>query len=303
MITLYAMPGNEAFADLLARHGGHARRDLHLHRFPDEETLVRVDPPVAPGDAALVCTLDRPDAKVVPLLMAAATVRELGAVRVGLVAPYLAYMRQDARFHPGEAISARIFADLLSAAFDWLLTVDPHLHRYHDLAEAYALEARVTHAAPRIAQWIAGQVASPLIIGPDGESAQWVGAVARTLDAPFVVASKERRGDRDVTVHLPGIDRWKGCTPVVVDDIISSGLSMVGALRQLDPQVFQPAVCIGVHGIFADGALATLHAAGAARVVTCNSIAGDTALIDISADLATALADVCADPRETGMSD
>lgn len=116
------------------------------------------------------------------------------------------------------------------------------------------------------------------------------------LDAPFVVARKERLGDREVTVDLPGIDQWKGCTPVLVDDIISSGHTMAGVLHQLVPQAFQPPICIGVHGIFADRALATLHAAGAGRIVTCNSIVGDTALIDISADVAAALAEVCGNP-------
>ena len=103
---------------------------------------------------ALVCTLDRPDAKMLPLLFAAAAARELGASQVGLVAPYLAYMRQDRRFKPGEAVTSREFARLLSGAFDWLVTVDPHLHRYASLAEIYRIPTRVVHAAPLISQWI-----------------------------------------------------------------------------------------------------------------------------------------------------
>ena len=68
---------------------------------------------------------------------AAATLREFGAARVGLVAPYLAYMRQDQRFAPGQAVSAPLFARFLEASFDWLVTVDPHLHRIHDLADIF----------------------------------------------------------------------------------------------------------------------------------------------------------------------
>jgi len=125
--TLYAMPDNETFAELLALHTGYRRQQLVLHHFPDGETRVQMAAPDLDGDAVIVCTLDRPDAKVLPLMMAAATVRELGAARVGLVAPYLAYMRQDMRFHPGEAISARIFGGWLGHTFDWLVTVEPHL--------------------------------------------------------------------------------------------------------------------------------------------------------------------------------
>lgn len=289
MTTLYAMPGNEASADRLALHTGLPRRELQVHRFPDGESLVRLAAPPAGGDAAIVCTLVDPDAKVVPLLMAAATVRELGAARVGLVTPYLAYMRQDTRFHPGEAVSARIFGKLLGDAFDWLVTVDPHLHRYHSLGQAYALDARVVHAASRIAAWINRHVDSPLIIGPDGESAQWVGDVAHRLGAPFVVASKQRHGDRDVRVTLAGIEQWNGHTPVLVDDIISSGHTMIETLRSLDLKTSPAPVCIGVHGVFAAGAVEQLRAAGAGRIVTSNSIDGDTAQIDISRDIAEVL--------------
>lgn len=286
MTALYAMPGNEAFSALLARHSGQPRHELHLHRFPDGESLLRVEPPAEHVDAVIVCTLDRPDPKLLPLLMAAATVRELGARRVGLIAPYLAYMRQDTRFHPGEAVSARIVGQLLGSAFDWLITVDPHLHRYRTLDEAYPLDARVIHAAPRVAAWIRSHVESPLIIGPDGESAQWVNDVASALGAPCVVASKDRHGDREVQVHLPGIEPWADHTPVLLDDIISSGHTMIETLHGLDGKRMREPVCIGVHGIFADAAMEQLRAAGAGRIVTSNTIAGETAAIDISEDVA-----------------
>jgi len=300
MRALYAMPGNEAMTELLVLHSGIARRGLDLHRFPDGETLVRIEPPPAQGDVAIVCTLDRPDPKVLPLLMAAATARELGAARVGLVAPYLAYMRQDTRFHPGEAISAGIFGKLLGQVFDWLVTADPHLHRYRQLDEACPLDARVVHAAPRAAAWIRQHVAAPLIVGPDGESAQWVNTVAATLDAPCVTASKQRRGDRDVRIDLPGIERWPAHTPVLLDDIIASGQTMIQTLRCLRQLGRPAAVCVGLHGVFAPGAQEGLLAAGASQVVTSNSIAGNTALIDISEDLTAAMDALFSQPCPVG---
>ena len=289
MSALYAMPGNEAFAELLVLHGDHVRHALQLHHFPDGETLVRIEPPPMHALAVIVCTLDHPDAKVVPLLMAAATARELGAARVGLVAPYLAYMRQDTRFIPGEAVSARIFGKLLGSAFDWLVTADPHLHRYARLGDAYPLETRVVHAAPRVAAWIRGHVQSPLIIGPDSESAQWVSAVAHALDAPWITASKQREGDRQVRVELPGIGRWPEHTPVLLDDIIASGQTLIETLRCLPRRTRRSPVCIGLHGLFAAGAIDGLRDAGASRIVTSNSIANEHALIDISAEIAAAL--------------
>lgn len=294
MNMLYAMPGNEAFAELLSLHTGFQRQQLLLHHFPDGETLVQMAPPPSSGDTVIVCTLDRPDAKVLPLMMAAATARELGAARVGLVAPYLAYMRQDMRFHPGEAISARIFGDWLGHTFDWLVTAEPHLHRNATLAEVYPNAARLVHTASQLAAWIDAHVTMPLIIGPDSESAQWVTAVSNLLCAPSVVARKERHGDRDVAVFLPEIDQWRDHTPVLLDDIIASGETMLQALRCLHGRTSLPPVCVAVHGIFAEGALEGLLAEGAGLIVTSNSVITDTSQIDISKPVAEAMVSLCA---------
>src|SRR3546814_18312076 len=81
---------------------------------------MRLHSAVAGCDAAVVCTLARPDDQFLQLLFAARLLRESGARSVQLVAPYLAYMRQDRRFHDGEALTSRQFAQLLSAEFDGL---------------------------------------------------------------------------------------------------------------------------------------------------------------------------------------
>ena len=295
--TLYAMPGNEGFTDLLQRHTSYRRQSLFLHRFPDEETLVQLEAPVPGQPAVIVCTLDRPDAKLWPLMMAAATARELGASEVGLVAPYLAYMRQDARFHPGEAMSAKIFGQWLGHSFDWLVTADPHLHRHHRLDEIYPHPSSIVHAATALAAWIAAHVEKPLIVGPDDESAQWVTAVANLLCAPSIVAHKQRNGDRDVSIQLPELDHWREHTPVVLDDIIASGETMMQTLRALRAQTAKPPICIATHGVFAEGSLEGLRGEGADSVITSNSIAGDTAQIDISRLIADAILLHCATPH------
>lgn len=287
--TVYAMPGNEALADALARHRQLPRGALELHRFPDGESLVRVEGPPADGEAIVVCTLDRPDAKTLPLLMAAETLRELGARRVGLVAPYLAYMRQDARFHPGEAVSSRLFGRLLAQRFEWLVTVDPHLHRHRNLAEAGMPHGRAVSAAPAMAAWLQAHVARPLLIGPDEESAPWVEGVAALVAAPVAVAGKRRLGDREVRVSLPDLSRWHDRVPVLLDDIISSGRTLLDAIAGIRAAGLPAPWCVAVHGLFADDALACLRSAGVAGVVVTNSVPGDNAGIDLAGILAAAL--------------
>lgn len=289
MRAVYAMPGNEALADALARQLRLPRRALDLHRFPDGESLVRVDEPPAGGEAIVVCTLDRPDAKALPLLMAAATLRELGARRLGLVAPYLAYMRQDARFRPGEAVSSRLFGRLLAQGFEWLVTVDPHLHRHRSLAEAGMPHGRAVSAAPALAAWLQAHVARPLLIGPDEESAPWVEDVAKLVAAPVVVARKRRLGDREVRVSLPDLSRWQDRVPVLLDDIISSGHTLLDAIAGILAAGLPAPWCMAVHGLFAGDALQRLRSAGVAGVVVSNSVPGDTAEIDLTGILAAAL--------------
>lgn len=245
---------------------------LELRRFPDGECYLRLDTAPADRDVMLVCTLDRPDLKTLPMLFAAETCRELGARSVGLVAPYLAYMRQDIRFRPGESVTSRHYAKMLSAELDWLVTVDPHLHRYDSLDEIYTIRNRSVAAAPALAEWLRAHVAEPVLIGPDEESSQWVAGVASVIDAPWLILEKRRSGDHDVEVSVPKLDLHRGRTPVLLDDIVSTGGTMAAALAHVCDQGFEAPVCMAVHGIFAGDAEAALKAAGVGRIVTCNTV-------------------------------
>ena len=287
---VFPLPGNEPLAGALAGELSGEVGRLTVRRFPDGESYVRVDAPPAGRDVILACTLHQPDEKLLPLFFLAATLRELGAARVGLVAPYLAYMRQDRRFHDGEGVTSAYFARLVSGAVDWLATVDPHLHRRGTLAEIYSIPALVVHAAPLIVAWIREHVHRPLLVGPDAESEQWVRAVAALAGAPHVVLQKVRRGDRDVEVSVPEVERWRrSSTPVVVDDIISTARTMAETVGHLRRAGLEPPVCVGVHAVFAGHAYADLIGAGAGRVVTCNTIAHESNAIDVHGALADAV--------------
>ena len=277
-----AFPANQALATSLAAGCDATMGDLRWHRFPDDESLVTLDADCQGRDVIVVCTLRDPDRHALPLLFAARTARELGARSVGLVAPYLAYLRQDANFHAGEAISSVHFAAFLSWTFDWLVTVDPHLHRHADLDTLFTIPARRASAMPLVADWIAAAVPSPVLVGPDSESAQWVKPVATRLQAPVVVLAKQRHGDRNVEVSQPDRAIVAGRTPVLVDDIVSSGHTVLETLRALSDLQAQPAICIAVHGLFADDADRRLLSAGARRLVTTNCVEHASNAIDVA---------------------
>ena len=286
----FPLPGNEELTSrLCAQHVGDLGT-LDTRAFPDGETYVRLLDDVSGRSVVLVCTLDRPNEKTMRLLFAAHAARDLGAARIGLVAPYLAYMRQDKRFQPGEAITSTVYGKLLSFAVDWIVTVDPHLHRRASMSEVYSIPVGVCHAAPKLSAWIREQLPNALVVGPDVESEQWVRAVAADARAPYVVLEKTRHGDRDVEIKFPDLEQWRGRTPVLVDDIISSGRTMEVAIRQLIALGFAAPVVLGVHGVFADDAFERLQAAGAARIVTTNSVPHSSSAVDLSDVMTRAIA-------------
>lgn len=268
---LFSMPGNEVLAQSIADQAEWPLGELDVRRFPDEESYVRLCSVVAGSATALVCTLARPDAQIMPLLFAARLLRESGARSVQLIAPYLAYMRQDRRFHDGEALTSRQFAQLLSSEFDGLVTVDPHLHRYRNLQEIYSIQTAALAASPLLAEWVRGNIDKPLIIGPDSESEQWAGAIAQHIGAPHVVFTKSRRGDRDVLIAASDLTEWSDHVPILIDDVISSGQTLANAAREITAQGFPAPVCLAVHGLFATGSVALLTEIGC-RLVTTDSI-------------------------------
>ena len=279
---LIALPGNEALSQSLADQLGWTTAPLAYRRFPDGESYLRIDADLKDRSVVLVATLNDPDARIPALLFAADLARDLGASRLGLVCPYLCYMRQDQRFRPGEALTSKTFARWLSAHFDWLVTVDPHLHRYASLDEIYTLESEVPASAQAIADWIKTSLDRPVLIGPDGESEQWIQAVAEIGNWPWRVFEKKRHGDREVDMRLPELDAIVDRQPVLIDDIISSGTTIAEATRHLCAAGLPAPVVIGIHGLHDERSRQTLNQAGVQRLVCTNSIANPDAAIDLS---------------------
>jgi len=283
---ILALPGAEVLAEALAQQLHCAASTVEAHRFPDGEVVVRLRTSVAGHRVLLVAHLDRPDDKTLALVFAADAARELGAQQVGLVAPYLPYMRQDDRFRPGEAITSRSYARLLSSTVDFLVTVDPHLHRWPNLDAIYGIPSRVVPSAPAIAQWLQREVPQPMLVGPDSESEQWVADVAGRIGAPWVTMRKERHGDRNVHVHLPaGVDH-AGRTPVLLDDIVSSGHTMAGAAHVLRGAGWGRPVAVAVHALLDAAALDMLHRAGVARFASCDTVPHPSNAISVAELLA-----------------
>jgi ribose-phosphate pyrophosphokinase len=286
---VFAFPADRKFGAAIAALVGGENGQIALHTFPDGEVLVRLDTPCAGREVMFVCGGHDPNTLALPLYFAATTARDLGAVRVGLVSPYLAYMRQDKRFQEGESLSASAYARFLESSFDWLVTVEAHLHRYRSLGEVFAIPASNVSASEALIPWIRAHVADPVLVGPDRESAQWTVNLAARLGAPVTVLDKVRSGDRSVTVSVPEPGLVCGHTPVIVDDIASSGRTLARAIEVLLGVGANAPVCIVVHALFAGDALQVIGEAGASRVVSANTIEHATNQIDVAPLVAAAV--------------
>ncbi|MBU0498753.1 MAG: ribose-phosphate diphosphokinase [Gammaproteobacteria bacterium] len=289
-VLLLGFPESMPQARALAEFVGLPMAAVDLHRFPDGESRVRL-PVNLPPRLVFCRSLDHPDDKLIGLILAAAAAREQGAVELILVAPYLAYMRQDIAFTPGEAVSQRLIGRLLVNYFDGLLTVDAHLHRVHRLEQAVPVaQARNLTATAPMARFLAGQpgIKNPLLLGPDAESRQWVAAIAEQQGLEYRVAHKERLGDRKVRVQLPE-GPYAGRDLVLVDDVASTGRTLEMAARALARHRPASISVLVTHALFLDDAVTRLKTAGVANIWSCDSIEHPSNAVPLAPLLGAAL--------------
>lgn len=290
-------PENGKQAKELAEFAGIAYADIKIHHFPDGESKLTLPAEMIETHHHVIIyrSLDDPNAKLVELLLAAEGARELGASKLTLVAPYLAYMRQDKAFKTGEVVSQKIIGNLLAETFDGVLTVDSHLHRIHHLSEAIPVQLAINiNATKPMAHFIYEKFNkgfdNPLLMGPDEESRQWVEAIAvqhlgKEKQMDYLVASKERLGDQNVKIHLPK-GEYKGRNIIIVDDVASSGQTLIQAAKQLSQYRPQSISVLVTHALFMSGSIQHLQDAGVSNVWSCNSINHQTNAVSLTEILA-----------------
>lgn len=266
---------------------------IERHRFPDGEIKLRL-PAALTEHVVILRTLNDPNEKLIELLLAAQTARDLGARHLTLVAPYLAYMRQDVAFQPGEAISQRIVGRFLADLFNAVITVDPHLHRVATLQEAVPVaSAVVLSGAPLLSDLIAARRQNPLLVGPDEESAQWVAMAAARHGFDYAVCRKVRNGDRAVEVALPDV-AVAGRQVVLLDDVVSTGHTVAGAAQLLLAAGAASVDVAVTHALFAGDALQVMLAAGVGEVWSTDCIAHSSNAVSMATTLAEALTQIYA---------
>lgn len=278
----------------LARAAGLECATIERHRFPDDELRLRL-PPALPSRVVLFRSLHRPNEKLLELLLVARSAGRLGAQHISLVAPYLAYMRQDIAFRPGEVVSQRIVGEFLAGLFDAVITVDPHLHRIETLEEAIPVSHAIAlSGASLLADVAVRHRVRPLLVGPDAESRQWIETAASRHALDSIVCSKVRHGDHEVDIALPADADVAGRAVVLLDDVASSGRTLARAAALLRAAGAQSVDVAVTHALFAADALEVIGRAGVEQVWSTDCIAHPSNAVEVAPMLAEALREVLA---------
>ena len=263
-------------------------RQVEIHQFPDGESRL-VLPATLPEHLIICLTLDRPNEKLVELMLAAEGARELGAKSITLVAPYLCYMRQDKAFRPGEVVSQKVIGRFLASHFDALVTVDAHLHRIKQLSQAIPLQLSLNLNANGImGRFLLDSCQQPLLLGPDAESEQWVAAIAKEARLDYCIAQKNRLGDKNVNVRLPDYE-FAGRDVVLIDDVASSGHTLERASTELVGRAAASVSVLVTHALFVDDACSRLKQAGVENIWSCDSIPHNSNRLSLAPVLAAGL--------------
>lgn len=246
--------------------------------FPDSEFHLKLSKNPHKKTVVIINSISKNvDDKIIETILACGVARDYKAKRVILVATYFPYMRQDKHFEKYDSFSAKHILELFSF-FDRIIAIDPHLHRIKDL-HALLHKAESLSINSLIADYIKNKFKGDYeIIGPDSESAQWSADIASMLNKKVVILEKTRLGDTKIKQKEKKLGDAKNY--IIIDDIISTGKTLLGAIKMAKRQGAKKVTCIGIHGLFVNNSdkLIRKHA----NIITTNTVPNRYAKIDIS---------------------
>ncbi|MGI0005916.1 MAG: ribose-phosphate diphosphokinase [Nitrososphaera sp.] len=284
-ISVIAGPSSPDLAAGIARRLGADLVSTELRVFSDGESKVRLDRP-AGKKCVLVQSAHPPtDSNLMQAMMIARKCADDGA-KVCLVMPYLAYARQDRAFLEGEGVSAALVARLLEASgVSAIVTVDIH----SQMALSYFKNARNVSSIPLLAEHASKmKIKRPLVVSPDAGGADRAKEFASLLKADAIALKKSRdRKTGEVSIEKIDFD-VSGRDAILVDDMISSGGSIVKAAEVLRKAGAGDVYAMCAHALLVGDAAQRIMASGVKDIVATNSIPGMYAKVDMSAPLADA---------------
>ncbi len=288
-VLIAAFPETKEIAKKVATSLKAHYTEIFIEDFPDSEFHLKLKKNPRNKTVVIINSLSKePDRKIIETLLAAGIAKDYKAKKIILVATYFPYLRQDKHFTKYESFSSKHILELFSI-FDKVFILDPHLHRIKNLQQ---LSKKASHLSvnPVIAQYIKKRFKDNfLIVGPDEESAQWSQKIADMLGKKVVILEKTRFGAEKISQKEKPMEHAKNI--IFIDDIISTGRTLEGALKMAKKQGAKKLVCIGIHGLLVKGADKRIKKY--AELITTNTIPNKYAKIDVSPAIIEALRKYC----------
>ncbi len=284
-LLIATFPETKSIAKKVAQKLRAQYTEISVEDFPDSEFHLKLKKNPKNQTVVIMNSLAKdPDRKLIETLLAAGIAKDFKAKKIILVATYFPYLRQDKNFTQYESFSSKHIVRLFKE-FDALFIIDPHLHRIKKM-ELLSRQAHHLTANTLIADYIRKRFKNDfLIVGPDAESAQWSQKIADMLGKKVVILEKTRFSAQHIHQKEKPLGGAKNI--IFVDDIISTGKTLAGALKMAKHQGAKKLICIGIHGLLVGKAipLITKHA----ELITTNTIPNKYAKIDVSPIIVRAL--------------
>ena len=246
-----------------------------LHRFPDTEVSFQIDENIRGADVFIVQPTCRPvDAHLVELCIMIDAFRRSSAARITAVLPYYGYARQDRKDKPRVPISAKLVANLLSAAgTNRILTMDLHKAQIQGF-----FDIPVDHlfAAPVIIEYLSRQTYPDLtIVSPDAGGAERARAYAKRLGAELAIIDKRRSAETGAAEVMHVIGDVDGRTCIIQDDIIDTAGTMQKAAVALEKAGAAGVLASAVHGVLSGPAIARIDDSPIQQLIVTDTIPQD----------------------------
>jgi len=276
--------GGSASTGLAKKLSEELKEDLavtEVKRFPDAEAYVRIVDDITDNDVVLVQSA-YPDDKIIELFLWQDAIADFNVSSLRVVIPYLGYARQDKAFEKGEAVSVRALANLIQMGASELYTVDAHSEtasRYFDV------RWNELSAAPAIAGYLES-LDIDTVLAPDKGALARAKNVADLLNCDSDYLEKKRIDSFTVEVTPKSLDA-EGKAVAIVDDIISTGGTIVKATEQLRNQKAKKVIAACTHGLFVGDALEKLKVCD--EVFCTDTLASPVSKVTVAGVVARAL--------------
>lgn len=276
--------GGHASQNLAAKVAKLLRCDLleiEFKRFPDGEAYTRVLGEIA-GEIAIIQSTPS-DGEYIHLLQ---LIDACEGARITAVIPYFGYARQDRRFQQGEAVSARAMARALEV--NRIFTINIHSKK---VLQFFKCPAYDLNAAPLLGEYLSKVIENPVLIAPDEGAIKLAETVAGKFDLEYDYLEKKRLSAEKVEIKSKKLS-VEGREIVLIDDIVSTGGTILEAAKLLKLQGAREVYVACVHGVLAGGALSKLYSAGVKEVISTDTLEKTPGAVSVAPLIANAMRDL-----------